>query len=155
MRLQNIIKNKRIPPTQIIKQKIAKIQKNDLISDDLGEYFPKMSRSKEITVCNGTITPPLIRGFTGPLNNIELQRLISSNGYSSSETYMGSNVDKLRINKKYVYYLCDDRKVVSTETNQRFFRLPCNSSKFEPGINGTRYPTCYDPTHCIGIPKIR
>ena len=155
VRLQNIIKNKRIPPSQIMKQSIAKIKKNDQISVDLDKYFPKMSKSKEITVCNGTIIPPTIKGFIGPLNNMELQRLISSNGYSSSETYMGWNVDTSRINRKYVYYLCDDRKVLSTKTNQRFFRLPCNSSKFEPGITGTKYPTCYDPTHCIGVPKIR
>ena len=138
-----------------MKQNIAKITKNDLISVDLPEYFPKMSQSKEISVCNGTIIPPTIRGFTGPLNNIALQRLISSKGYSSSEMYMGSDVDTSGINKNYVYYLCDDRKVLSTETNQRFFRLHCNSSKFEPRITGTKYPTCYDPTHCIGVPKSR
>ena len=138
-----------------MKQNIAKIQKNNLISVDLGKYFPKKSKSKEIIVCNGTIIPPTIRGFTGPLSNIELQRLVSNNGYSSSEIYLGSDVDTSKINKNYVYYLCDDRKVLSTETNQRFFRLPCNSSNFEPGISGMKYPICYDPTHCIGEPKIR
>ena len=138
-----------------MKQNIAKIQKNNLFSVDLGESFPKKSKSKEIIVCNGTIIPPMIRGFTGPLSNIELQRMVSNNGYSSSEIYLGSDVDTSKINKNYVYYLCDDRKVLSNKTNRRFFRLPCNSSNFEPGISGRIYPTCYDPTHCIGTPKIR
>ena len=88
VRLQNIIKNKRIPSTQIMKQNIAKIKNNNLISVGLGEYLPKQSKSNEIMVCNGTITPPMIRGFTGPLSNIELQRMVSNNGYSSSEIYL-------------------------------------------------------------------
>ena len=131
-----------------MKQNIAKLQNEDLPT-------PSKLIENPVPICNGTTTPPYIRGFTGPMNNIQILRLLSSNGYSSTETYLGMDVDPSTENNYYAYYLCDYRKVLNTATNQRFFRLPCNSSKFEPGPAKTKYPTCYDPTHCIGRPKTR
>ena len=131
-----------------MKQNIAKLQNEELPT-------PSKLVEKPVTLCNGTNIPPYIRGFTGPMNNIQIQRLLSSIGYSPSEMYLGVDEKPSTENNNYVYYLCDYRKVLNTVTNQRFFRLPCNSSRFEPGISELRYPTCYDPTHCIGRPKTR
>ena len=148
VRLQNIIKSKRIPPSQIMKQNIAELQNEELPT-------PLKLVEKPINICNGTNIPPNIRGFSGPMNNNQIQRILSSIGYSPSEMYLGMDIDPSKENNYYAYYLCDYRKVLNTVTNQRFFRLPCNSSRFEPGISELRYPTCYDPTHCIGKPKTR
>ena len=142
--------------SQNMNQDRTKTTETDILSKM--SSFAAHSKFKENvgTVCNGTIAPPSIRGFTGPLNNIQLQKLMSSKiGYSSFEMYLGPGIDSSSVNTNYVYYLCDDRKVLNTMTNQRFFRLLCNSSKFEPGLNEMKYPPCYDPTHCVGRPAMR
>ena len=130
-----------------------KTQTKNAHSAMLRDSFERLKHSKGLSVCNGSTIPPVIRGFSGPLNYIQLQKLISNMGYSYSETYVGSEFDFTELNKFYVYYLCDDRKVLNTVTNQRFFQLPCNSSKLERGFDEVSYPICDDPTHCIGAPK--
>jgi hypothetical protein len=105
-------------------------------------------------LCNGSIVMPLsVLGFNGPMNNIELRQILLRNEWINSKT--GFEINSLKIDTEFVYYLCDERKVLNLFTNQRFFRLSCDSPRLQPTISVMNWPKCYNPTHCIGKPATR
>ena len=107
-------------------------------------------------LCNGSIVMPLsVLGFNGPMNNIELHKMLLGKELINSKTSLGLQINASTINTEHVYYLCDERKVLSIFTNQRFFRLRCDSPRFLPSISAMDWPKCYNPTHCLGKPAVR
>ena len=154
LRLENIIKTKRLPHHQAPKNYIkSPVTSQDLLSAD--NFSLDMTEGREGRHCNGSFMPPRIKGFEGPLNYNQLKSVMSGNDFLLPETPFEPKLNSPANTTEFVYYLCDNSKVLSTFTNQRFFRLDCKSPLLEPEISITEWPKCHRPTHCIGRPAFR
>ena len=106
-------------------------------------------------ICSGAFLSFPIRGFQGPLSHTQMLALMSKmyhiHQFGQSSLFNNSEDSY----DDYVYYLCDDGRVLDLVTNRRFFRLQCNSSSLQPQMLVHNWPNCYSPTHCIGDPLLR
>ena len=126
---------------------------NFLLPLESSAYISSAQRNnkrQKLDLCNGSVIPPSIRGFDGPMNYVQLHGLLNRN-----EMPLNLEVNSSLTDNKFVYYLCYERKVLNIFTNQRFFRLPCDSPHLQPSISIMNWPQCNKPTHCIGKPDIR
>ena len=113
----------------------------------------QMNRRGHVGICNNSIIPPVIRGFNGPFDYDGLKQTLLQN--DGSDSFIQQENDPYSLNSDFVFYTCDDSKVLDVFTNRRYFRLPCDSSVLRPGISTARWPDCKTPTHCVGMPASR
>ena len=113
----------------------------------------QMNSRGHVGICNNSIIPPVIRGFNGPFDYNRLKQTLLQNGESNN--FVQQENDPYSRNSDFVFYACDDNKVLDVFTNRRYFRLPCDSSVLRPGISTARWPDCKNPTHCVGMPASR
>ena len=156
--MKNTVKTKRLPQHQALVNHSKDFLTSNL-SETLGKSgYPSLQQMRVSArggICNRSIIPLSIRGFKGPLNYKQLQELTSNNDLRDSELRDESQIDSYATNIKFVYYLCNERMILDTFTNRRFFRLNCDSPLLEPGASITDWPQCYKPTHCVGKPASR
>ena len=157
-RLGNIIKTKRLPQYQAHEN-----HTKESLTSNFSETLEKGGyRSKQHVyvsagerICNRSVIPLRIRGFNGPLNYKQLHELMSNNVFPNSKMDKELQIYSYAANNDFVYYICDERKILDSFTNRRFFRLNCDSQLLEPGASITEWPQCYKPTHCVGKPAAR
>ena len=113
----------------------------------------KWNNRVHVGICNNSITPPVIRGFSGPFDYDGLKQTLLQN--DGSDSFIQQENDPYSRNSDFVFYTCDDNKALDVFTNRRYFRLPCDSSVLIPGISTSRWPVCKNPTHCVGMPASR
>ena len=113
----------------------------------------QMNRRGHVGICNNSIIPPVIRGLNGPFDYDGLKQTLLQN--DGSDNFIQQKNDPYSRKKDFVFYTCDDNKVLDVFTNRRYFCLPCNSSVLRPGISTARWPECKNPTHCVGMPASR
>ena len=113
----------------------------------------KWNNRVHVGICNNSITPPVIRGFNGPFDYGGLKQTLQQN--DESDSFIQQENDPYSLNSDFVFYTCDDSKVLDVFTNRRYFRLPCDSCVLRPGISTARWPDCKTPTHCVGMPASR
>ena len=113
----------------------------------------QMNSRGHVGICNNSIIPPVIRGFNGPFDYDGLKQTLLRN--EGSDSFIQQLSDPYSRNSDFVFYTCDDNKVLDVFTNRRYFRLPCDSSVLIPGISTSRWPVCKNPTHCVGMPASR
>ena len=155
-RLEQILKTKRIQqnPNKTSKPK-EHLTTNTSLTVIMKASTPTFQWNNRVHVgiCNNSVNPPVIRGFNGPFDYDGMkQTLLQNNGLNS---FIHQENDPHSRNSDFVFYTCDDNKVLDLFTNRRYFRLPCNSSVLRPGIYTARWPDCKIPTHCVGMPASR
>ena len=155
-RLEQILKTKRIQQNPIKaskpKEPFASNTSSTLILEASTPTFQLNNRVRD-GICNNSVIPPVIRGFNGPFDYDGLKEKLLRN--CGPDSFMQQENVPYSRNSDYVFYACDDNKVLDVFTNRRFFSLPCNSSVLKPGISTARWPDCKTPTHCVGIPASR
>ena len=155
-RLEQILNTKRIKQNPI---KTNKSKENFTSNTSLAVIMEasthtfQMNSRGHVGICNNSIIPPVIRGFNGPFDYDGLRQTLLQNG--GSDSFIQQENDPHSRNSDFVFYACDDNKVLDVFTNRRYFRLPCDSSVLRPGLSTTRWPECKNPTHCVGMPASR
>ena len=155
-RLEQILKTKRIQQNPIKASKPKEnLTSNTSLTVSMKASTPtfKWNNRVKVGICNNSIIPPVIRGFNGPFDYNGLKQTLLQNG--GSDSFIQQQGDTYRRNSDFVFYACDDNKVLDVFTNRRYFRLPCDSSVLRPGISTARWPDCKTPTHCVGMPASR
>ena len=113
----------------------------------------QMNSRGNVGICKNSIIPPVIRGFNGPFDYDGLKQTLLQN--DGSDNFILQENDPYIRKSDFVFYTCEDNKVLDVFTNRRYFRLPCDSSVLKPELSTTCWPECKNPTHCVGMPASR
>ena len=155
-RLEQILKTKRIQQNPIKASKPKEhFTSNNSLTVIMNTSTPtfKWNNRVHVGICNNSIIPAAIRGFNGPFDYDGLKQTLVQNG--GSDNFIQHENDPYIRKSDFVFYKCDENKVLDVFTNRRYFRLPCDSSVLRPGISTARWPDCKNPTHCVGMPASR